>query len=86
MGKIIRVVLHWIRKKSEERETDLVIEANELFAKRKHLLQDINRVIRRDCKRLSRGELQAIQEAGRAGFVLGYLEGKKSWIKKFREK
>lgn len=57
-------------------DDELILEANELFARKKHLLQDVNRAVRTYCQRLTKAELKAVQESARAGFVLGYLEGK----------
>lgn len=59
-----------------DRETKLIVEANRLWETEKDVTRDVSRAISRQQKHIPKELRAAIMEAGRAGFVHGYLLGK----------
>jgi len=61
-------------------EDRLILKANDLWDTQKHLTRDVTRAIQRYCNGLTKDQREAIKEAGRAAFVLGFLAGKSDKI------
>jgi len=57
-----------------------ILRANDLWDEKKAIVRDVMTMVRVELKKgktkLSRSEQNAIKEAGRSAFVLGYLEGR----------
>jgi hypothetical protein len=63
-------------------EIEDILRANYLWDEKKEIVRDVMTMVRVELKKgkttLSRSEQNAIKEAGRSAFVLGYLEGRKN--------